>query len=138
MAYKFLEHTADIKIAVEEKNLEKAFESAAMALKNVILRREKIKIKEKIKKKIKVSGKDREALLYNFLEEFLYLFDAENFMLSSVKNIKINQDSLEADVFGDKINEYNICNEVKAITYNEMDIKILKNGKAKIQFVLDV
>ena len=139
MSFKFLEHTADIKIFVEEKSLDKAFITSAMALKEVIV--DKIKVKAKIKKEIKVKGKDRESLLYNFLEEFLYLVDAKSLILSEINELKItktkNKLSLHAKIVGDNSLNYKFTNEVKAVTYNDMLIKESKN-KTTIQFVLDV
>jgi len=139
MKYKFLEHTADVKFQAFGKSLEEAFENSAYALKEAISG--KIKIKSRIKKKIKVEGKDSENLLYNFLEEILFLLDAENFLLDKVKKIKISGRKLEAELVGDKAENYRFSNEVKAITYNEMFVKKIKGkGKDKfiIQAVLDV
>jgi len=136
MKYKFLEHTADVKFQAFGKSLEEAFCSAAEALKETILKG-KINVKEKIEKKIKVEGKDNSALLYRFLEQFLYLLDAEGFLFSKVKKIKIKDSKLEAEIVGDKAEYYKFSNEVKAITYNEMFVKKEKN-KFIIQVVLDV
>lgn len=140
MAYEFLEHTADVKVFVKEKTMEKAFSSSADALKETICG--KIKVKSGIEKKISVEGKNIGALLYNFLEEFLYLLDAEGFLLSKVKEIKILKEKgkafkLTAVAFGDKASGYKFSNDVKAITYNDMEIKT-SGGKFIIQFVLDV
>jgi len=139
MSFKFLPHTADTKILVEEKSIEKAFITSALALKEVIA--DKIKIKAKIKKEINVKGKDRESLLLEFLQEFLYLVDAKNFILSEITKLKITQTknklSLHATVVGDNSLNYKFTNEVKAATYNDMLIKEEKN-KTTIQFVLDV
>ena len=68
MGYKFLKHTGDIKIRVNEKNIELAFISSAFALSQIIT--DKTKINSKISKKIKVSGNDMSSLLYNFLVSF--------------------------------------------------------------------
>jgi SHS2 domain-containing protein len=137
MTFKYLAHTADVKILASAPTLEKVFSSSAMALKDVVLRREKIKVAEKIKKHISVSGKDNESLLYNFLEEFLYLLDAENFLVSKINKIKICDEKLEAEISGDEASNYKFSNEVKAITYNEMFVKKEK-GNFMAQFVLDV
>lgn len=137
MAYKFLSHTADIKIEASGKSIEEAFSESALALKETILKHESIKIKEKIKKIINVEGKDNGALLYNFLEEFLYLLDAEDFLLSKINKIEIYNGKLGAEIMGDKASNYKISNEVKAITYNEMKIE-KKKSKTIIQFILDV
>jgi len=136
MKFKFLEHTADVKFQAEGKSLEEAFENAGYALKEVMFR--KIKIKARIKKKIKVSGKDLESLLYNFLEEILFLLDAENFIFSKIKKIKIKNNKLEAEILGDKASNYKFSNEVKAVTYNEMFVRQISSRKFAVQVVLDV
>ena len=137
MAYKFLEHTADVKFQAQGETLEKAFLQSALALKETIVG--KIKIKQNIKKNIKVKGKDKESLLYNFLEEFLFLLDAEDFIFSKISKIKINKKTNEliAEISGDKASNYKFTNDVKAVTYNEMFIKKQKN-KYTVQVVLDV
>ena len=140
MTYEFLEHTADIKVRVTEKNMEDAFASSAMALKEVIA--EKIKVKPEIERKIDIEGKNIGSLLYNFLEEFIYLLDAEKFLLGGIKEIKIAKETnkpfkLKATLLGDKAENYEFSNDVKAITYNDMEIR--KSGaKVIIQFVLDL
>lgn len=136
--FKFLEHTADVKFQAFGSTLEKAFSNSALALAEVMTK--KTKIKSKIKKEIKVSGKDNSRLLYNFLEEFLFLFDSEGFILSKIEKLNIKEDrkiKLEAEVSGDNVRNYKISQDVKAITYNSMFIRKEK-GKFIIQVVLDV
>ena len=137
MTHKFLEHTADVKIHSEGSTLKSAFASSAIALRQIILDFEKIKINSAIKKNISVSGKDESSLLYNFLEEFLYLLDAEDFILSKIEKIEIKNGKLNAEIIGDKFSKYKINNKVKAITYNEMRIIKIKN-KYIIELVVDV
>ena len=134
--FEFLEHTADIKFRAFGKTLEEVFENSALAISNIIYKEE---IKEEKKLKIKVKGKDLESLLYNFLEEFLFLFDSENFLLSDVKSIKIDEKNLtaEAEVSGDDAKNYKINIGIKAITYNEMFVKKGKDGW-ETQVVVDV
>jgi len=146
MPYKFLEHTADIKIAAEEKNLEDAFKSSALAMREVIFDFEKIKVKSAFSRFLSIEGKDLGDLLYNFLEEFIYLLDADDFILAEIEDLeivenkqgkKIESYSLNAKILGDKAGNYKFTNKVKAVTFNEMFVK--KEGKSfKVQFVLDV
>jgi SHS2 domain-containing protein len=133
--FKFLEHTADVKFQAFGSTLGKAFSNSALALAEVMTK--KTKIKSKVKKKIKVSGKDNSSLLYNFLEEFLFLFDSQGFILSKIEKLRIKEDKLEAEVSGDNVRNYKISQDVKAVTYNSMFIKKEK-GKFIIQVVLDV
>lgn len=136
MKFKFLEHTADVKFQAFGKTAEKVFENSALALKETIYNK---KVKEKIKKEIKIHGKDFESLLYNFLEEMLYLLDAENFLINKVKKIKIDKEKLKltAILSGDNSSNYKFTNSVKAVTYNEMFVK-KDRGKWVSQVVLDV
>ena len=140
MRYKFLEHTADIKFQAFGKTIEEAFENSVYALNSVI---SKEKIKDALVTKIKVTGKDYESLLYNFLEEFLFLLDSENFVFNKInrmRDIKLNKNKeyeLIADVSGDSSKKYEFEQNVKAITYNEMFVKQEK-GKWICQVVVDV
>lgn len=134
--FNFLEHTADIKFQAFGKTLEEVFENSALAMFNSM---HDGKIKNKKSFKLKVQGKDFESLLYNFLEELLFLFDSKNFFLSKVKKIKIDKEKkkLEAEVIGDNPENYEIHIDIKAITYNDMFIKKIK-GTWVAQVVLDV
>jgi SHS2 domain-containing protein len=134
--FKILEHIADGKFQAYGNTLEKAFENSAYAMLSLMT---KDKIKKKIKKKIKIKGKNIEQLLYNFLEELLYLIDSQNFILSKIKKIKINQEKIEltCEITGDNIKNYEVYGNVKAITYNSMFIKKQKN-KFIIQVVVDM
>ncbi len=135
MSFKFLEHTADVKFQADGKNLEEAFENSALALKETIA--PGVKIAGEEERVIEVSGKDKEKLLYEFLEEFLYLLDSEGFIFSRIKSIEIENNELNAVVLGDNIKNYNISNKVKAVTYNGMFVK-KKGNKFICQVVLDV
>ena len=106
-----------------------------MALKESIC--DKIIVKGKISREINIAGKDKEALLYNFLEEFLFLLDAENFLPSKIKKIKIVENKLSAKITGDSAENYRFTNKVKAITYNQMFLK-KELKRWVIQVVLDV
>ena len=135
MRYKFLEHTADVKFQSYGKTLEEAFKNAALAMQEVMTK--KVKIKSRIKKKIKVEGRDKESLLRAFLEEFLFLLDSKGWILSSVKSLKIQDLQLEAEVLGDEAKNYKFTNDVKAVTYNQMQVKKDKS-RWICQVVLDV
>jgi SHS2 domain-containing protein len=138
--YRFLEHTADVKFQAFGNTMEEAFTNAAYALAETMTKG--VKIGEKIKWKIDAGGKDDSALLYNFLEEFLFLLDAQHFVLSKIEKLEIDGDELEAEVIGDVASNYKFSNDVKAITYNQMFVKQEKDETGKniwvVQAVLDV
>ena len=133
--FEFLEHTADIKFKAYGKNLKEAFENSASALLNTIYDK---KIKSLKRKKITVSGTDLQNLLYNFLEEFLFLIDSEGFLASEINIQKFDEKKLkiEAELSGDDSKGYK-TDGVKAITYHDMSIKH-DGEKFVIQAVVDV
>ena len=134
--FKFLEHTADVKFQSYGSSLENAFENAALAMFQAM---SKEKIKKKIKEKIKVKGNDLESLLYNFLEELLFLLDTKNLFLSMIK-VKIDKNNLKlvGEVIGDNAKNYDVMSHVKAVTYNSMFVKKGKGKSYICQVVLDV
>jgi SHS2 domain-containing protein len=141
--YKYLEHTADAEFQAFGNSLNDAFENAALAMLNLMCKTDKIKTKRK--KEILIKDKDLKALLYNWLEELLFLLDSENFLTAKVKNLKISGKEgnykLAAVVSGDNASAYKFFGEVKAATYNDMLIREEKiKGKRKfiIQVVVDM
>jgi SHS2 domain-containing protein len=123
--YKFYDHTADAKFRAFGNTLEEAFSHAALAVASLMWDWEKIALKSRIS--INVEGKDLAQLLVNFLEEILYLLDTRHFLLGSADDISIQHKDkgwlLHASFKGDvRTSEYEIHGDVKAITYNEMDI----------------
>lgn len=137
--YIYLEHTADAKFRAFGSSLAKAFENAALAMFNLMCRT--AKVKPKLEKKISVKGKDLKALLYNWLEELIFLLDSEDFLLGKLKNLVISGKegsyNLNAAVVGDSVKKYEIFGDVKAVTYNEMLVKKEK-GKSIVQVVVDL
>jgi SHS2 domain-containing protein len=139
MKFEYFEHTADVMFKAYGKTLEKAFENSALATFHVMTDTEKVKAV--LNKSISVKGHDLKALLYNFLEELLFLLDTEFFLLSKVKGLKIDKIGkeyvLSTLVSGDLAASYSTHGDVKAITYNEMEIKETTGG-CTIQVVLDI
>ncbi|MBT3398200.1 archease [archaeon] len=137
MSHRFLEHTADVKFVAEGATIEEAFSSAADAMAETV--RGDIKILEQEAVSFEVEGTDLGMLLYNFLEEFLFLLDAQDFLMAKVTEIKIDAENfkLSCTIVGDKAENYKFTNDVKAITYSDMFVE-KGDGGWKVQAVLDV
>lgn len=137
--YRFLEHTADAKFQAFGKTLEEAFTNAALATASLIWDWEKVE--KKIEYKVEIEGKDLKQLLSSFLEEIIYLLDSKMFLLSFAEKVRIekkgNRYALKAVFKGDKYSEeYKIYGDVKAITYDEMEIE--DNDHFMVQVVVDI
>lgn len=132
----FLDHTADAMFRVTAETLEEAFSGAARALTQIIT---DDKVKPVSKEFISVRSKSVEGLLYDFLQELVFLFDTKGFLLSKVNNLVIKKSGdymLKSVVTGNKAINYEIKDHVKAITYNHLVVK--QDHKVIIQVVVDL
>ena len=140
--YKFIEHTADVKVRSWGSNLEEAFSQAALGLMATISPNLE-KINHELVREIKVESEDKYALAIDFLTEFLYIFDVENLIFNeiNVQSIKLKNDNYElkalakGESFDKKIHE--IGTEVKAITYSFMNIEE-KKDRVTMDIVFDI
>ena len=135
--FKFLPHTADIKFQAWGQTIEEVFENSALALFKALTDK---KVKPVKKVAIRADGNDLEGLMYNFLEEFLFLLDSEDFIGAKVDEIKLDKENFTilAKVSGDSIKNKNYdISHIKAITYSDMEITHFDN-RWVAQVVLDV
>lgn len=132
--FEFLEHTGDIKFKAYGKSLNEMFENCVLAVSEVFSRGEKIKSIKR--KEFVASGKDYEAILYKTIEELIYLFDAEGFVVSKAK-ISVSDVGLRATIYGDDVSKYKDLDAIKSPTYAEMHVKQIE-GVWEAQVVLDV
>ena len=142
VGYKFLDHTADVSVEVQGESLEEAFEQTVYSLMETITPSFKL-LMPKTEKILKVEAEDKEALLFDFLSEFLYLFDVEGLIFNEVSIQPIVKEQgkyvLEAKASGEKFDKYKHepGTEVKAITYSFMNIEEKKKN-VKINIVFDI
>ncbi len=138
----FMEHTADVSVKSWGKTLEEAFSQTALSLMTTISPDLK-KISPKKEKEIEIISEDKYALCFDFLSEFLYIFDVEELIFSIVSVISIQKIGekykLVAIAKGEPFDKekHEIGTEVKAITYSFMNIEE-KEDKVEINIVFDI
>lgn len=139
--FEFLEHTADAYIAAYGKDLAEAFESAAVAMFDVMTEVEKVKAK--VEDYAEVKAEDEYALLYSWLEDLLVKSDINEMLYSKFKILKIEKISdgfrLKAKIWGEKFNPKKHPQKVgvKAVTYHRMEI-LKEPNKITLRFILDI
>ncbi|TFF98473.1 MAG: archease [Promethearchaeota archaeon] len=140
--FEFLEHTADVKVKCWGKSPEDAFSQAAYGLMATITPDLNL-IEKKIHKTLEIEAEDKEALLYDFLSEFLFLFDVERLVFGEINVRSIKQKKgdffLTAALVGEefKREKHELGTEVKAITYSYMKIEE-KEDFVIIEIVFDI
>lgn len=140
--YEFLDHTADVQIHAWGNDLKEAFENAAVAMTAYITDINKIEIAKK--ESLRVEADDINGLLYRFLDEVLYLFNAEPFLLSKrvrILEFKAEGDEfwIQAECYGETFSLDKHCQgtEIKAITYSAMTITD-KPDLHEVYFIVDI
>ena len=140
--FEFREHTADVQVRSWGPSLEEAFSQTAYSLMMTITPNLKV-IKPEIEKKMIIKAKDKEALLVDFLSEFLYIFDVYELVFSKIHISKIEKFNdnyeLNATLRGEKFDstKHEIGIEVKAITYSFINIEE-KHDSTLIDIVFDI
>jgi SHS2 domain-containing protein len=138
--YEYLPHTADAKFRAYGASREECFRNAARAMVAIITDIDKVKGKKRIV--VKVKATNREALLFDLLDQLLYLLDTENLLLHDLQDVTITEGkggfSLTAIALGDHYKAYETHGDVKAVTYSDMKIEQLPDGKWWCQVVVDL
>ena len=119
--------------------INEAFENAGLALFNIISKTDNIN--PITSKSFEITSEDKVSLLYDFLEELLFLHEIE-FMLFSEFKVMIDKIDdgyhLNATIEGEEINwdKHYRGDEVKAITFHKMNI--VEGNAVKLSAIVDL
>ena len=125
MSYSYPEGgpVADLLVEATGKTLDEAFSQIALGMFNVMTPLEGIEEKEEFL--VEAKGNDLENLLFNLMDEFLFINDVE-FLVPKSVDITIDEENLSAvavcrgERFSAETHEVGIA--VKAVTYHMMEI----------------
>ena len=134
--YEYFDVTADIGFKSYGKTLNEAFENAGLAIFNIISDTNDIVPAKEIS--FEVASEDNVSLLYDYLEELLFLHEVE-FMLFSQFDVNIDDNlHLKATIKGEEINwdKHERKTEIKAITFHKMQVE--KSNMVKLQAIVDL
>lgn len=133
--FEILNHTADIGIIAYGEDISSVFINTAKGLFSLIIDPQEVSTKKH--RDITVTAPDREALLVNWLNELIYLVDAEEVLFKEFDIIQITETKLQAKCYGEKINskKHHLQREVKAATYHQLKVeKTMEGWRAQVIF----
>ena len=135
-SFEVIDHTADAGIVAYGQDLQEAFANAAYGMFSLVTDLEQVR--EDTSFDIQVEAADREALLVSWLNELLYYFEVERFIPSRFEIERLDEDRLEAKVYGERIDlsRHQLNTAIKAATYHML--KIEEQDGIKVQFILDI
>ncbi len=134
--FEILEHTADVGIIAYGSDMKKAFANAAKGLFSLIT--ELDDVEEVTYRDIELTAPDQESLLVGWLNELIYLFDAENILFKRFAITQLNHTQLKARGYGQAVDSsrHKLKMGVKAATYHML--KIEKNNGSQVQVLFDI
>jgi SHS2 domain-containing protein len=139
--YSYGEHTADVIVRAYGCTLEEAFKNAAIALAELTYRTERVEPREA--REIAAEYDDLAGLLFKWLDELLYLFDAEKFAISRGITLLVERDNayrIRATVLGEPYDQRKHGFTgliVKAVTFHMLEAKQVGDYWA-LQYVVDI
>ncbi|MBI3671440.1 archease [Candidatus Azambacteria bacterium] len=133
--YKILEHTADLKIRSFGKDLKELFSNTAFAMTEFIYGENLAGKTADKKERIEIKSKDRESLLVDWLSEILYLSNANRMAYIGYDIKEITDVKITAEVFSC---EAKAAEDIKAATFNDLEIKQQEDGNWTAVVVYDI
>lgn len=125
IGYEYLDHPADVQIHTWGNTLSEAFEQAAIGMFGYMTDLTTVEHKQEVN--VEASGHDLESLLFNFLDECLFVFSADEFLVACMVNVtELDEESfsIKAVLGGEPfdLSKHPQGTEVKAITYSNLQI----------------
>jgi SHS2 domain-containing protein len=126
--YEFFEHTADLGLRVRAADLDTLFAEAAQAMFAAIVEDSKT-VQPLQPVEVRVTGTDREYLLFDWLKALLYRFDAEHLLFSRFA-VHVGDKGLTGTAWGEPLDpaRHELAHEVKAVTYHGLRVEQTDDG----------
>lgn len=139
MTYEILDHTADAKFRATGDSMEEAFSESVKAFAEIVGADNK---SGDTRHKIEVESENSEALLFDFLDELIFIQDANSAAVSHTDDLEIEEVGdgykLTATIWTDVITDEMNLLDIKAPTYNEMEVDYQQGEGWITQAVLDI
>ena len=134
---RYIEHPSDVGFEAYGDTLEELFANAAIAMYSFMT--DVDEIEEEEEREIEINSEDLYSLMFDWLDELIFLFDSESLVMRSF-DIAIDESNfrIQGTCKGGKFNPSTHVSGIiiKAVTYNMMQIK--SNDVWKARVILDV
>ena len=133
--FRLIEHTADVGLVADGTTLAEAFANAAYGLFSIIA--ELKGVRETESRRLELSEDDTEALLFEWLNRLIYLFDTEMLIFKRFEITSLDERQLKAVCYGEQYDpsRHKLKTGVKAATYHLLRVDREKN---QVRVIFDV
>ena len=132
--FELIEHTADVGIVAYGADVREAFANAARGMFSLIV--EPGSVGEMAHRDIEVTAPDEESLLVTWLNELIYLFDAETMLFSRFDITELGTNRLKARAYGESVDDtrHKLKTGIKAATYHMVEVDRSQGGRVRVLF----
>ena len=133
--FRLIEHTADTGLIAYGNSLAEAFANAAYGLFSIIADLNRVRKVES--RTVTVSAGDVESLLFEWLNNLIYIFDVEYLLLKRFEIPEFTEHNLKATCWGERYNpsRHQLKLGVKSATYHMLKVDGKKNMVQVIFYV---
>ncbi len=137
MKFRFIDHTADIAFEVYGSSLKELIENATLAFYEAFVDLSKLKVDRE--KELEVEADSPDYLLFNWLNELLFMFETEFFAGKDVEvEVKENGNfKAVGRIRGGRISPEIVKTEPKAITFHKFRVE-RKDGTWTAFVIVDI
>lgn len=134
--YEYFEHTADIGLRARGADLAEAFANAGRGLAALIADPAAVEPREE--REVSLPPDEPVELLVAWLNELLYLLDAEGFLPAAIEVGTVGPEGLVARLRGERLDpaRHEMKTGVKAATYHQARVEC--DGGCLVQVILDL
>ena len=121
--YEIFEHTADLGLRIRAADLPTLFADAGRGLFAMVVENPDA-IQPTVSRDFQIDGSDLTYLLFDWLNELLYLCDTERLVCSQFE-VRFDGQRMIATARGEPIDpqRHQLTHEIKAITYHELKVE---------------
>ena len=135
--FETFEHTADLGLRIRAPDLDTLFAEAAQALFSAVVD-DLGTVEPRERHDVRLTGDDRSYLLFDWLNELLFRFDAEHRLFSRFE-VRIGGNGLSGSAWGELFDRsrHALAHEVKAITYHGLCVE-QEDGGWRAEVIVDI
>jgi len=135
--FEVVEHTADTGIIAYGTDMQEAFANAAYGMFSLMA--DLRQVREETSRYVEAEASDRESLVVSWLNELLYIFDAERIIFRRFDILQVTNTRLKADAYGEKVDasRHKLRGGVKAATYHMLQVAE-RGDRCSIRVIFDV
>ena len=137
MAYRLLDHTADLGVEVTAADPGTLFAEAGLALFSLITTPDALEKRET--RTIAATGEDFTDLLVNWLRELLHLWNGDQLLVCGLVVDRVQPTAIRGKAAVDRFDPHRhpMENEIKAVTYHQARVETA-GGKWSARFIVDI